>query len=163
MPALSSIKTAASDVISTAAADFHDMAAASIRRASNGFLSSCSWIGLARKRPQHARWVRAPPVCRPPSSSRSPLASSSSKVSCAAPCPAPCLCALRPMPDAAVLPCSSCSFEFARLSGRPCRADRRADVAAPRGHDRRSDEGRAGRDSEVTVGVRADTIVQCSV
>ena len=39
-------------------------------------LSSCSWIGVARKRSQHARWVRAPPVCRPPSSSRSSLASS---------------------------------------------------------------------------------------
>ena len=56
---------------------------------------------LPCERPQHARWVRAPPVCRPTSSSRSCLTSSSSKVSCAAPWAAPCLCTLR-MPDAAV-------------------------------------------------------------
>ena len=54
MPALSSIRTAAADVASTAAANFDCMAAASNRRASNGILGSCSCLGLARKRPQHA-------------------------------------------------------------------------------------------------------------
>ena len=45
---------------------------------------AASQLRMAHMCNQHAWWVRAPPVCRPTSSSCSSLASSASKVSCTA-------------------------------------------------------------------------------